>query len=200
MSREVKLNSAENLLLSCSAPRKRKMQTHGVNLMRAVDDKAIIGFLRKSYFSADGIWFLSVEDEHSFEDALHLDERVWELMPKVQIRRVREILEIEDDSFDALAAGLELKFAAEGYRWEILRPTPEAMHIRIHSCPWLEILRRADRAHHAEKICDRICAKNLVAWGEKLGGNLSFSVKSKMSVGDSACEMLYTNSPQETTE
>ena len=39
-------------------------------------------YFKKSYFAVDGLWFLIVEEENSFEYALELDKKVWKVLAK----------------------------------------------------------------------------------------------------------------------
>lgn len=168
--------------------------------MPANNDKAIIDFLRKSYFSVDGLWFLRVEAEHSPEEALKIDEQVWAIMPKVQAKKVRAILGLEGYSLDNLAAALNLKFEAEGYDHEIRKEGSNTLHLQIAKCPWFEVLKKSGRTFHAPQICDRVCAGNLVAWADQLSKDVQFRVSCKMSADAPVCEMIYTLTEPENAE
>ncbi|MCL6630296.1 MAG: DUF6125 family protein, partial [Armatimonadetes bacterium] len=89
-----------------------------------IDDKAIIQYLRRSYFAADGLWFTKLEEEHSYDDALRIDELVWEVLPKIQARKAKELLNIECGSLPDLLRALELKFVAERYKYQTIELTP----------------------------------------------------------------------------
>jgi hypothetical protein len=164
-----------------------------------LDDKAIIEFLRRSYFAVDGLWFIRLEEEHSYEEALRLDEQVWEILPKIQARKARELLKIEGGSLADLAVGLWLKFAAEGYEHRVIERTPNVLRIHILACPWLEILRKAGRASRAAAICDRICTRDFSIWAAEFSKGIAFSLRAKMSAGDPVCELSFTRSFEATT-
>jgi len=160
--------------------------------MAAFDDKAIIEFLRRSYFAVDGLWFVRIEDEHSYEEAMRLDEQVWEILPKIQARKARELLKIKGGSLADLALGLWLKFASEGYVHRVMERTPHVLRIGIGACPWLEILRNAGRMSRAAGICDRICTRDFAIWAGQFSKDIEFSLESKLSEGAPACELLFT--------
>ena len=50
-----------------------------------------VEFLRRSFFTVDGLWFVNLEKDLGFDEALDLDRRVWESMAKVQARKAREL-------------------------------------------------------------------------------------------------------------
>jgi len=160
------------------------------------DDKAIIEFLRDSYFAADGLWFVRIEDEHSFEEAMRLDEQVWDILPKIQARKARELLKIEGGTLADLALGLWLKFTAEGYDHRVVERTSNVLRISIRECPWLNILKEARRMSRAAEICDRICTRDFSTWAAQFSPGINFSLERKLSEGAPACELLFTCSAE----
>jgi len=60
-----------------------------------VDERVITEYLRRSYSAVDGLWFMMVEKEFSFDDALKIDESVWGVLPKIQSRKAKELLCLE---------------------------------------------------------------------------------------------------------
>ncbi|HUV04190.1 MAG TPA: DUF6125 family protein [Armatimonadota bacterium] len=160
------------------------------------DDKAIIEFLRRSYFAVDGLWFVCIEDEHSFEEAMRLDEQVWEILPKIQARNARELLKIGGGTLADLALGLWLKFAAEGYDHRVVERTPDILRISIRECPWLKILDKAGRMSKAAEICDSICTRDFSTWAAQFSPGIKFSLESKLSEGAPACELVFTCSAE----
>lgn len=160
--------------------------------MAVFDDKAIIEFLRRSYFAVDGLWFVRIEGEHSYDEALRLDEQVWEVVPKIQARKARELLGIEGGSLADLALGLWLKFASEGYEHRVIERTAQVLRVHIHTCPWLAILKKVGTTPRAAEICDRICTKAFSIWAAQFSDGIEFSLERKLSEGASACELLFT--------
>ena len=43
-------------------------------------------YLHKSYAAVDGLWFMKVEEAEGFDKALDIDEKVWQVMPKIQAK------------------------------------------------------------------------------------------------------------------
>lgn len=160
--------------------------------MAIIDDKAIIEFLRRSYFAVDGLWFVRLEEEHSYEEALRLDEQVWEILPKIQARKARELLGIDGHSLADLGLGLWLKFASEGYRHKVMERSSHLLRICVDTCPWLEIMKKTGRMSKAAGICDRICTRDFAVWAREFSDRIDFSLESKLSEGCEACELLFT--------
>ena len=160
--------------------------------MAAFDDKAVIEFLRRSYFAVDGLWFVRTEEDRSYDEAMKLDEQVWEVMPKIQARKAKELLKIEGGSLADLALGLWLKFAAEGYAYQVAGRTQSVLRIHVYDCPWLQILRKSGRMSKASDICNRICAREAEIWAKQFSEDIDFSLEAKLPDGAPVCELLFT--------
>lgn len=160
--------------------------------MVAFDDKAVIEFLRRSYFALDGLWFLRAEEELSYAQALRMDERVWEIMPKIQARKARELLKISGGSLAELALALWLKFAAEGSEHRVVERTQDVLRIDLLNCPWLAGLQKSGRKHTACDICERICARDYSTWAAEFSENIEFHFEAKLSEGAPACRLVFT--------
>ena len=160
--------------------------------MAAFDDKAVIEFLRRSYFAVDGLWFIRAEEELSYKDAVRLDEQVWEIMPKIQARKARELLGIQGGALSDLALGLWLRFAAEGAEHRVVERTPDVLRIQLLECPWLEQLRKSGRMNVALEICERICTRDYAGWAREFSKDIGFSFEGKLAEGADACTLCFT--------
>lgn len=160
--------------------------------MPVFDEKAVIEYLRRSYFAVDGLWFVKAEEMLSEGEAMTLDEQVWQIMPKIQARKARELLKIEGGSLADLALALWLKFAAEGYEYRVAERTSHILRIHIHACPWLEVLRKAGKMSRAAEICDKICGREGAVWAREFSPDIQFCLESKLSAGAPVCNFLFT--------
>lgn len=158
------------------------------------DDKAIIEFLRRSYFAVDGLWFVRVEQEHSYDEALRLDEQVWEILPKIQARKACELLHIQGSALADLALALNLKFIAEGYDYRVMEQVHDTLRIGISACPWLAILQKSGRMSKAVEVCDRVCTRDFSGWAAEFSEGIAFSLPKKLPDGASVCELVFTYS------
>ena len=160
--------------------------------MPVFDEKAVIEYLRRSYFAVDGLWFVKTEELFSRDDALRLDEQVWQILAKIQARKAKELLKIEGGSLADLALALWLKFAAEGYEYRVAERTSRILRIHVHVCPWLEVLKKAGRMSGAAEICDRICGREGVIWAREFSPDIEFCLETKMPDGAPVCNLLFT--------
>ncbi|MCX6375248.1 MAG: DUF6125 family protein [Armatimonadetes bacterium] len=168
--------------------------------MAAFDDKAVIEFLRRSYFAVDGLWFVRVEDEISYGEAMRLDEQVWEIMPKIQARKARQLLKIQTGSLADLALALWLRFAAEGCEYRVIERTPDVLRIEILTCPWLDGLRKSGRMQLAPDVCERICTIDYSGWAAEFSKDIEFSFECKLSEGAPGCIMRFARTCESETQ
>lgn len=89
------------------------------------------------------------EKEFNFEKALQIDRKVWEILPKTQARKVKELLDLKDSTMESLHRALEFKLQAEGYEYEVEAVTDTDLRISITSCPWLKIMEESGRSNLA---------------------------------------------------
>ena len=132
------------------------------------EDEALIEYLRRSYTAVDGLWFMIVEQAHNFDHALDLDEQVWQIMPKLQARKAREVLDISGNSLEDLIACFTLKLQADGHQFHIERTDSEVRFI-ITRCKWRELLRRSGREHLEQRISNVIWPAELAGWCSEFG-------------------------------
>jgi len=158
----------------------------------------MIEMLRRSYFAADGLWFVMAEEELGLERALTLDERVWRVMPKIQARKARELLKCEGDSPADVVRCVALKLAAEGYDYTIHATGLEKAEIVITTCPWREVLESSERTHLGPHIADRICATEGATWAAEFSGDIEFTMPEAICRGDSCCRFVFTRRSSET--
>lgn len=149
-------------------------------------DTQIADFLRRSYFVVDGLWFVKTEELRGFEEAMGLDEAVWDVMSKVQARKAKAMLGIDGDSLDDLARAFQLKFAAEGYDYDIERADDE-IRLIVRTCPWYEILKSSNRTAIAETIVDRICMREFAGWVREFSPRIEFEMHGRLCVSSDAC-------------
>jgi len=126
-------------------------------------DAQIADFLRRSYFVVDGLWFVKTEESRGFDEAIALDEAVWEIMSKIQARKAKSLLGIQGNSLADFARAFQLKLAAEGHDYKA-ELTDQQLVLAIKVCPWYEILKTSGRTHIADIIADRICAREFAGW------------------------------------
>jgi len=154
------------------------------------DDKALSEYLRRSYTALDGLWFVMVEEAYGFQQALQLDEKIWEVMPKIQARKAREVLGITGNSIADLAACFGLKLRADGHEFEV-HQQPESIRFTVLRCQWLELLRSSGREHLAEQISGRICPTECRGWCAEFGDEFEFEIPQSLCSGAEVCQIVF---------
>jgi len=155
------------------------------------DDCVLVEYLRRSYHAVDGLWFVLVEQQSDFDAALALDQRVWEVLAKVQARKARELTGRSGNRPSDLAECFGLKLAADGHAFDAVQ---DEGHVRfaIHGCPWVALLRRSSREHLAPRIAEAICCTEGRVWCAEFGGEYEFGMSARACDGADRCEMRFT--------
>lgn len=156
--------------------------------MRRFDDAQIADFLRRSYFAVDGLWFVKAEERFGFEQAMALDEAVWNVMSKIQARKARAILGITTSSISDLASAFGLKLTAEGYEHEV-QTQDDRVRFVISSCPWYEILKSSGRTHIAQTIAERICKREFAGWAREFGPGIEVAFEGRLCIEFEPCDL-----------
>ncbi len=156
-----------------------------------IKQEILVEYLRRSYFAADGLWFMMLEEEFSFNKALELDVKVWQVLPKIQARKVKELLGIAGIGIGDFTKAITVKLEAEEYDYEIRQLGDEHLQVAVKDCPWLNILKKAKREHLAPQVSDAICLLELQVWLNEFGDNLAFDMKCRKCCGDSICIMDF---------
>ncbi len=136
-------------------------------------DKALVEYLRRSYTAVDGLWFVTVEEAHGFEHALALDEKVWQIVPKIQARKAREVLGITGNSIADLTACFSLKLRADGHLFRV-DEVPDGVVFVVTHCQWRELLRKSGREHLEKQISSVIWPAELAEWCREFGDEFEF--------------------------
>ncbi len=155
-------------------------------------DSALIEFLRRSYFVADGLWFVRAEAEYGYDEALRLDEQVWDVVPKIQARKARELLGLQGDSLAEMALCFELKLTSEGHEYRIPENSPSRVIVEIAKCPWLEAMRKSGREGLAHDICERICTREATVWASQFSPDIEFGFDGRITDGCPVCRLVFT--------
>jgi len=152
-----------------------------------MDQRIISEYFKRSYFALDGLWFMMIEDKFSFERAMEIDVDVWRVLPKIQARKVKELLNLEGTGLADFLQAIKVKLEAEEYEYAVNELDADHIQITINKCPWYEILKRAKREHLSQRIADDICRLEYQVWLKEFGENLCFTMKSRCCADDPVC-------------
>ncbi len=159
--------------------------------MLNLTDKQVIEYFKKSYTSADGLWFMKAEERHDFDSALQLDAKVWEVMPKIQARMLKPLSNSGNVLKDLLEC-LSTKLTLEDFMFEVEDNTDFGnFSIIINNCPWHNLMLRSKREHLSGKVGSVVCKSEYSVWAKEFGSNISFELKKQICMGASSCILRF---------
>ncbi|MBN1369481.1 MAG: L-2-amino-thiazoline-4-carboxylic acid hydrolase [Dehalococcoidaceae bacterium] len=158
--------------------------------MRKISNKLLAEYLGRSYGVVDGLWFMKVEERYGFEAALELDRQVWEVLPKIQARMLKRMLNL-DGGIEGLRESLEVRLGIDGFEFETGKPARDAFQIIISRCPWHALMVKSGRAHLAGRVGDVVCRADYSAWTREFGEKLGFGLESQICNGAERCIMNF---------
>ncbi len=150
------------------------------------DLRIVIDYLRKSYFSVDGLWFMIAEEELGFEKAVELDKKVWAILPKIQARLIKSKLKKKDFDLESIIEILKIKFGSEEYEYSY-KIDQSSAEIKVIKCPWQEILIQSNRRDIGPVIGDEICQTELLSWINELNKDFKLETIARICQGHESC-------------
>jgi hypothetical protein len=154
-----------------------------------LSDKQIIDYLHRSYTAVDGLWFMKVEEVYDFDTALDIDEKVWLVLPKIQARKIKSLTGLSaglDDLYECFTT----KLAIDGLVFTSEKEE-NGFTIRITECPWLALLRNAEREHVAGTIGSKICTAEYSTWAKEFGADIQYELQSQLCRGATCCTLRF---------
>jgi len=151
------------------------------------DDKIKNQYFKRSYFALDGLWFVMVEKSFSLKEALKIDEKVWRILPRIQAREVKKLLNLKEDTFQNFLRALKVKLEAEDYQYE-QKLREKELTLSIKKCPWYEIIKKSQREY---VLPNNICQIDFQTWVEEFHLNLKVQINSCICGGDTNCEIYF---------
>jgi hypothetical protein len=142
-------------------------------------------YFKKSYFAVDGLWFLMIEEDTSFEYALELDRKVWKIMAKIQAKTA---MKLGKEFFDSL----KLKWDSEGYKYHFGR-----YKVIIEKCPWWDIMKTSRKGDTAGRVGAIICPVVYNEWAKVYGAPYTIVFETYMCQGDENCTLHFQKEPVE---
>ncbi len=162
-----------------------------INMENKTNDRLVSEYLRKCFFSVDGLWFVKTEENSCFEKALEIDIEVWKVLPKIQARTLKKLLNL-DDTFKGLQEALDFKLKAEGFKFEINENGIYSFLLSIELCPWVELINNSGRGELVKKISDAICPVEFEIFSKQFDKNIIFERKQKGCEASERCVLLFS--------
>lgn len=152
-----------------------------------MNEKIKTEYFKRSYFAVDGLWFMMAEKMFSFDEALELDKNVWSVLPKIQARKLKELLELEGKGISDFKKAIQTRFDMEDYVYDVEFIDDSRIKLTIHTCPWLEILKKSGRENLAPKITSVICPTEIGVWAKEFGVNMVYNPDLTICSGCNNC-------------
>jgi len=159
--------------------------------MVRLNNKQIINYLHRSFTAVDGLWFLKVEDEYTFDEALKIDKEVWKVMPKIQARMLKSFGNLEG-GIEALCECLTTKLVLDGFKFKTVS-LKNGFKIIIEECPWHNILVQSKRASLSGSIGELICSTEYSVWASEFNDGIRFELKNHICEGSKSCILQFTH-------
>ncbi len=158
--------------------------------MNKLAEKQIIEYLHRSYAAVDGLWFMMAESRFGFDTALDLDAQVWAVLPKIQARKIRELLNLQL-GLDNLKTALTTKLTIDDFNFEITEDSPNVFTIEIKKCPWHELMIKSDRTDLSAKVGAKVCPGEYQSWAREFGSDIKVEIIDGICQKQKACKIRF---------
>jgi len=78
-------------------------------LIKSIPEEKLADFVfmhLRDMWAVDGFYYLFIEEKYGTEIATDIDKKVWEVMGKIEARKIKELLEIKENDIAALMKAL----------------------------------------------------------------------------------------------
>ena len=165
--------------------------------MKDLTESDKIEYFRRSYRAVDGLWFMMIEKKHGFDEGLELDEAVWRVLPKIQARAIKSMLNLEC-SLDGLEEAIAARLALEEFDYE-LKPEEGGFAVEIRRCPWHDIMVRSGREDLSGRVSQVICQAENQVWAQEFSQKgaereekkIRFESRERICQGGGRCRLWF---------
>ncbi|RQW77996.1 MAG: hypothetical protein EHM14_13075 [Methanothrix sp.] len=163
---------------------------------KELTDEQKAEYFRRSYTSVDGLWFMMIEEKYGFEEALERDEAVWKVLPKIQARAIKQMMNL-DRGLDGLQEAVAVRMALEGFDFD-LEASECGFCLTISRCPWQELMRKSGRLHISERVSGVICRAEHSVWASEFDEDdaekIGFERETRICQGAEKCILRFERS------
>jgi len=152
-------------------------------------DKQAAQYFRRCYTAVDGLWFTKVEEKQGFDTALDVDDEVWKVLPKIQARMLKTMLNA-NQGMDALRECLTTKLNLEEFEFETQKSS-DGFSILIKRCPWHDQMVKSGREHLSGTVGRRICRTEFSVWAREFG-DIRFDLQEQICEGCGQCALRFS--------
>ena len=156
--------------------------------MSHLTNQQLIEFFHRSYKASDGLWFIKIEEKYGFDAALAIDKEVWKVMPKIQARMIKAMLENV-----SLLESLKTKLSLEGFKFTV-EQKENGFQIQINNCPWHNLMVKSGREKYSEKVGTTICNVEYSVWASEFDENMRFTLQTQKCKDSEHCLLNFKRS------
>ena len=156
---------------------------------KVLSTKEAIEYMHQNFTKVDGLWFVKVEERFGFDAALETDEKVWQVLPKMQARFLKKKLSLED-GFASFVVCIKNKLRLDNFDFTA-RKSKDFLKIVIARCPWHQIMIKSGRKDLSKKIGSAICPAEYAAFAKEFGTEIDFTIECRICMGEASCTMLF---------
>ena len=135
---------------------------------------------------------MKVEEKYGFNAALEADEEVWKVMPKIQARMIKSMLEKGRGEVTFLES-LKVKLSLEGFKFKVEQDAT-GFRIKISNCPWHNLMVKSGREELSMLVGTAICRVEYSVWISEFGEKLRFTFRAQKCHGSEQCILDFRNS------
>jgi hypothetical protein len=161
--------------------------------MVELDCQQVVEYFYRCYKAVDGLWFMKVEEKYGFDIALDVDNEVWKVMPKIQARMLKSMLNLQHGP-EALLKGLEAKLERDGFKFKTEK-TENGFKITITDCPWHNLMIKSGREKLSAAVGTTICNTEYQVWVAELAETMKFKLQSQLCKGSKCCVLAFEEEP-----
>lgn len=151
----------------------------------------MLAYLRRSYTAVDGLWFVKAEERYGFDTALEVDEEVWRVFPKIQVRMLKALGKADRGCLD-LWHCLSTKLALESFQYRAEDVRDGFLRISISECPWHGLMVKSGKENLSGKVGTRICRTEYTVWATEFGCRLHFDEWPRICTGGKSCLLQFS--------
>lgn len=158
-------------------------------------------YFRRSYTAVDGLWFMKIEERLGIDLALEIDEAVWSILPKIQARTLKGMMNL-DNGIEDLMRALSIRFVLEGYEFHMERKG-DGLEVVVSKCPWHQIMVKSGRGGLSERVSNVICQVENQTWSREFSiargkdgeaddcEGIGFERESRLCRGEEKCRLWF---------
>ncbi len=148
-------------------------------------------FFRRCYAAVDGLWCMKVEERYGFETALEIDNAVWQVFPKIQARKLKELTGM-DRGIEALRECFTTKLSLEGSSYKVENIDDKGgFQITIDRCPWHDIMVDSGREELSPRVGNAICTTEYSVWATEFGDDIRWEQQCRLCEGSETCIVRF---------